>query len=141
MKKLLFSTAFAVMFCVNAASADEVQDAADEAQIPMQYLEINQKCENNNIEKYNLCLKEALLKIINASFTEVQIQNLNLQLTGIEKQVAEAELDENDPKVQALENDPERIKEFRAQNMNLIWKRLLIEMINSLKKAMEAQEI
>lgn len=141
MKKLLFSTAFAVMFFVNTASANKIQDAADEAQIPMQYLEINQKCENNKIENYNLCLKDALLKIINKSFTAEQIQNLNLQLAGIEKQVAEAELDENDPTVQALENDPERIKEFRAQNMNLIWKRLLIETINSLKKAMEAQEI
>ncbi len=141
MKKLLMATAAALILCSSAVRADEIQDAADEAHIPLKYLEINQNCENNDIYKYNDCLKTALFKIVDESFTEEQIKDLKGQLDGIEQQVDTAELDYNDPKVKEIENDPAKIKEFRAQNMNLIWKRLIIETLNSLKNAMEAAEI
>lgn len=135
------ATAAALILCSSAVRADEIQDAADEAHIPLQYLEINQKCENNDIYNYNACLKLALFNIVDNSFTDEQIKDLKGQLDGIEKQVDTAELDYNDPKVKEIENNPAKIKEFRAQNMNLIWKRLIIETLNSLKNAMEAEEI
>lgn len=135
------ATAAALILCSSAVRADEIQDAADEAHIPLQYLEINQKCENNDIYNYNACLKSALFNIVDNSFTDEQIKDLKGQLDGIEKQVDMAELDYNDPKVKEIENNPAKIKEFRAQNMNLIWKRLIIETLNSLKNAMEAEEI
>lgn len=135
------ATAAALILCSSAVRADEIQDAADEAHIPLQYLEINQKCENNDIYNYNACLKSALFNIVDNSFTDEQIKDLKGQLDGIEKQVDTAELDYNDPKVKEIENNPAKIKEFRAQNMNLIWKRLIIETLNSLKNAMEAEEI
>ena len=135
------ATAAALILCSSAVCADEIQDAANEAHIPLQYLEINQKCENNDIYNYNACLKSALFNIVDNSFTDEQIKDLKGQLDGIEKQVDTAELDYNDPKVKEIENNPAKIKEFRAQNMNLIWKRLIIETLNSLKNAMEAEEI
>lgn len=139
MKKLLTTAAAALFICTASAHADEA--SSGEEQIPMKYLEINQKCENSDIEKYNLCLKDALLEIMNGSFTDEQIEDLKKQLDGIEKQVAEAEPDYSNPLVKEIEGNEAKIKEFRAENMNLIWKRLLIETLNSLKKAMEAEPL
>lgn len=134
MKKMLMMTIAATILTATATLA---QNTTTDTQIPMQYLEINQKCETKEINQYNDCLKKALMDIMSTNFTEDQLKDLNAQLDSIEKQVADAELDYENPKVKAIEGNEEKIKEFRAENMNLIWKRLLIETINSLNKAME----
>ena len=57
------------------------------------------------------------------------------QLNDIEAQVAEAEPDYDNPKNADLKDNPAKIKEFNANNMNLVWKKLLIETLNSIEES------
>ena len=130
-KALILSLAFSFLSFPLAAADTEGEDI----HIPMKYLEIDKDCNNTDVNLYNICLKEAFLNIISQNFTPEQQKDLRAQLDNIEAQVAEAEPDFNNPQNADLKDNPVKIKEFNAQNMNLIWKRLLVETINGLEQA------
>lgn len=121
--------------------AEKLTETADVIQIPEQYLEIDKGCQNADIYKYNTCLKEALFKIMSETLTEEQIKDLKSQIAGIEQEVNTAELDYNNPQAKAAEGNESKINELRAESMNLIWKRILIETLNSLNAITAEQNI
>lgn len=133
MKKIYFAVLSLVSLLALPLQAQE-KNAEDDIKIPMSYLPIDQKCINTDVNLYNMCLKEALLKVLSENFTPEQQEELKKQINDIETQVAEAEPDFDKPQNKDLKDNPVKIKEFNAQNMNLIWKRLLIETLNSLEE-------
>ena len=66
------------------------------------------------------------------TLTEEQVADLKSQLNNIEQEVDTAELDYDTPQAKAVEGDENKIKQFRAESMNLILKRILVETLNSL---------
>lgn len=133
MKKIFYLALFSALLWQTNLQAQEPN--TDEIKIPMEYLNIDQKCFNTDINLYNICLKEAFLNIIEQNFTSEQQVELKNQIADIETQVAEAEPDYDNPVNQGLKDNPAKIKEFNAKNMNLIWKKLLVDTINSLNDA------
>ena len=131
MKKFCFAIMSAILLIPSPLSAQEQED---DISIPAAYLAIDQKCINTDVNIYNMCLKEEFMKVLSENFTLEQQQELKKQIADIEAQVAEAEPDYNNPKNADLKDNPVKIKEFNANNMNLIWKRLLIETLNSLEE-------
>ncbi len=138
MKKLPIITA-AFMLAAISAQAEKPEETPDNIQTPEQYLEIDKGCQNSDIYQYNSCLKEALFKIMSATLTEEQIDDLKSQLAGIEQEVDTAEPDYDNPQVKTAEGNESKIKEMRAESMNLIWKRILIETLNSLNAVTAGQ--
>ncbi len=134
MKKIFLTMIGATMLASSPLCAQEQTEEQD-IHIPMAYLEIDQKCINTDVNIYNMCLKEEFMKVLAENFTPEQQAELKQQLSDIEAQVAEAEPDYNDPKNEGLKDNPEKIKEFNANNMNLIWKRLLVETLNSVEES------
>ena len=134
MKKLYFAVIGAAMLSAAPLLAQEEQKSDEEVRIPMAYLTIDKKCINTDVNLYNMCLKDEFMKILAENFTPEQQAELKQQLDDIEAQVAEAEPDYDKPENKDLKDNPVKIKEFNAQNMNLIWKRLLIETLNSLEE-------
>lgn len=131
MKKLPIITA-ALILAAAPSFAEKLTETADDIQIPEQYIEIDAKCQNSDIYRYNSCLKEALFKIMADTLTEEQIADLKSQLNDIEKEVDTAEFDYDQPQAKAAKGDEKKIKQLRAESMNLIWKRILVETLNSL---------
>ena len=131
MKKFCFVIMSAILLMSSPLSAQEQED---DISIPAAYLAIDQKCINTDVNIYNMCLKEEFMKVLSENFTLEQQQELKKQIADIEAQVAEAEPDYNNPKNADLKDNPVKIKEFNTNNMNLIWKRLLIETLNSLEE-------
>lgn len=139
MKKIYLAMIGAAMLISSPLCAQEQEDE-QEIHIPMAYLQINQKCENTDINLYNMCLKEEFMKVLAENFTPEQQTELKQQLNDIEAQVAEAEPDYDNPQNEGLKDNPEKIKEFNANNMNLIWKRLLVETLNSIEESQELMQ-
>lgn len=131
MKKLTILTA-ALILAASPSYAEKLTETADDIQIPEQYIEIDTKCRNPDIYRYNSCLKDALFKIMDDTLTEEQVADLKSQLNNIEQEVDTAELDYDTPQAKAVEGDENKIKQFRAESMNLILKRILVETLNSL---------
>lgn len=133
MKKIFLTMIGATMLASSPLCAQEQTEEQD-IHIPMAYLEIDQKCINTDVNIYNMCLKEEFIKVLTENFTPEQQAELKQQLADIESQVAEAEPDYENPENEGLKDNPEKIKEFNANNMNLIWKRLLVETLNSVEE-------
>lgn len=130
MKKIFWMSLMTVIF---SSSILWAQEKSDDVRIPVLYLDIDQKCINTDVNIYNMCLKEEFMKILSENFTPEQQVELKKQLDNIEAEVADAEPDYTNPLNHNLKDNPVKIKEFNAQNMNLIWKRLLVDTINSLE--------
>lgn len=141
MKKLPMITTALIMLAAASARAEKLTETADGIQIPEQYLEIDKNCQNSDIYRYNSCLKESLFKIMSDTLTEKQIEDLKSQLASIEQEVDTAELDYENPQAKAAEGNENKIKKLRAESMNLIWKRILIETLNSLNVVTADQNI
>ena len=139
MKKICFAILGAAMIISSPLCAQEQEDE-QEIHIPMAYLQIDQKCINNDVNIYNMCIKEEFMKVLAENFTPEQQTELKKQLADIEAQVAEAEPDYDNPENEGLKDNPEKIKEFNAKNMNLIWKRLLVETLNSIEESQELMQ-
>lgn len=135
MPKIFYLALIAGLLCSNNLRAQENQENNEEIRIPMAYLSIDQKCINNDINLYNICLKDSFLNILKENFTEEQQKELMQSVNEIEKQIAEAEPDYDDPKNADLKDNPSKIKEYNAHNMNLIWKKLLVDTLNNLENA------
>lgn len=87
------------------------------------YIPIEQKCALSNLTESNNCLKNELIQIIAKSFSDEQKKILEAQISSIEKQVFEAELDMEDPMIKNM-TDQER-EEYRLITFNEILKKLL----------------
>lgn len=133
MKKICLLMVGATILLSSPLCAQEAEEEQD-IHIPMAYLSINQKCENADINLYNICLKEEFLNILSQNFTPEQRTELMKQVNDLETEIAEAEPDFDNPNNEGLKDNPSKIKEFNAQNMNLIWKRLLVDTLNSLEE-------
>lgn len=132
MKKL--SLCFFVFSMLMSPSL-RAQEQNEEIHIPMSYIAIDQKCINTDVNLYNMCLKEEFMNVLSQNFTPEQQAELKQQLNDIEAQVAEAEPDYDNPQNKDLKDNPVKIKEFNAKNMNLIWKRLLVETLNTIENS------
>ncbi len=139
MKKLFFAALF---FCCFVSFKGFAQENTEEQEIhiPMAYLAIDQKCINTDVNIYNMCLKEEFIKILAENFTPEQQEELKKQLDDIEAEVAEAEPDFENPQNKDLKDNPVKIREFNAKNMNLIWKKLLVDTLNSLEESQALME-
>lgn len=135
MKKLGLVLFGSVLFLSSPLAAQEKEEKKEDIHIPMAYLAIDQKCINTDVNLYNMCLKEEFMNVLSENFTPKQQDELKKQLDDIEAQVAEAEPDYENPQNEGLKGNPEKIKEFNAKNMNLIWKKLLVETLNSIEES------
>lgn len=108
------------------------QVCAAENSLPQQYTDIIKKCDISETSAGNKCLKKALLEVIGQSFSSEQKAYLSKQLELIEKQVAGAELDEGNPEMKNIIGNPEKTKEYKAQTLNLILKKLLFDTLSML---------
>lgn len=132
MKKIFMMSLLAFM---SATLPLKAQENEEDIHIPMAYIAIDQKCINTDVNIYNMCLKNEFMKVLEENFTPEQQAELKKQLNDIEAQVAEAEPDYDNPKNADLKDNPAKIKEFNANNMNLVWKKLLIETLNSIEES------
>lgn len=130
-----FSIALFVFTITSSPLLAQEKNDDEDIHIPMAYIAIDQKCINADINAYNACLKDEFMKVLEENFTPEQQAILKQQLADIEAQVAEAEPDFDNPANEGLKDNPEKIKEFNIHNMNLIWKRLLVETLNSLEES------
>lgn len=128
MKKILAVFSFLVM---TTSSVWAVNDNS----APPQYMEIVMKCNDVDIFKNNKCLKDELLNIIGKSFKPEQKIDLSSQLDEIEKTIDKSQLNDKNPEIKALGNDPEKIKNEKAQNLNLIWKKLILDTLKMLDES------
>ena len=125
MKKILLTLSFLSIFA-------SFQVWAAEDGLPQQYTNIIKKCDTQDTAAGNKCLKDALLEVIGQSFSAEQKAYLGEQLDIIEKQVADAELNEENPEMKNIIGNPEKTKEYKAQTLNLILKKLLFDTLSML---------
>ncbi len=125
MKKTLLTLSFLSIFV-------SFQVCAAENELPQQYTNIIKKCDTSDMAAGNKCLKDALLEIIGKSFSAEQKAYLGEQLNLIEKQVADAELNEDNPEMKNIIGNEEKTKEYKAQTLNLILKKLLFDTLSML---------
>lgn len=119
MKKFLITLAFLPLIAYPAWADDTIA--------PPHYMETVMKCNGGDVFKDNECLKTELLDIIGKSFKPEQKAYLAEQLNEIEKTVDKSQLNSKNKEIQALGNDPEKIKKEKAENLNLIWKKLILD--------------